>query len=295
MTYSIVAFDRESGQVGAAVATGWPAVGSVVPWVEPGAGAVATQAFTNIELGPMGLALLREGLSAHEVLERLLESDPRRDLRQLGLVDLSGRAAAATGDGCVAEAGHLAATGVSVQANTAEHASVWPAMLAAFERGQGDLAERLLAALFAGEHEGGDIRGCRSAALVVAPSAADERPWTRHYDLRVDGSSTPLEDLAQALTAERAYGDLSAAITAARSEDLELALEQASRALELVPDDLQIALWHALLLMAAGREDEARPLLHEVLRAEPRLAEFARRFAASERGTPLAEILLRVG
>ena len=295
MTYSIVACDVERGEVGAAVATGWPAVGSVVPWVEAGAGAVTTQAFTNISLGPHGLALLRDGAAAEVVLERLLASDPERELRQLGVVDMSGRAAAHTGDGCVAEAGHITADGVGVQANMVERSSVWPAMLEAFEHEGGELADRLLAALTAGEREGGDVRGIRSAALIVSPSAAGERPWARLFDLRVDASSSPLEDLGRALAVARAYQALSAGIAAAGAGDLEAALEQSARAWGLAPDDAHVALWHALVLMASGREDEARSLLDEALRAEPRSKEFARRFADSEPGAPLAEILRRIG
>ena len=169
MTYSIVARDPANGELGVAVASRWFAVGNVVPWVEPGVGAVATQSFTEIDHGPNGLRLMRAGRSAAEALAAVLAEDPGAPVRQVGMVDATGHAAAHTGAACVRFASHLTADDVAVQANMMERATVPAAMLEAFAGTGGDLASRLLAALVAAESEGGDVRGRQSAALVVAP------------------------------------------------------------------------------------------------------------------------------
>ena len=279
VTYSIVALDPETGEFGVAVATGGPAVGAMVPWLEPGVGAVATQSFTNVDLGPLALDRLRAGLPAPVALRELVEADPSREVRQIGVVDLSGASAAFTGRDCVAHAGHVSASGVSAQANMVERADTWLTMQVAYSTAVGDLAERLLEALRAAEREGGDIRGTRSAALLVAPGAPAAKPWLRRFDLRIDLSPQPLDDLARLLRTARAYEAFDAAMDANKAGDLVVALERISVAHELAPDDAKIAFWHAMALAWSGRPEEGRPMLQAALRSEPRMAEFGHRYA----------------
>lgn len=291
MTYSIAALDRDSGELGVAVQTCGPGVGAAVPWVEPGVGAVATQSFTNVNLGVEGLARLRAGVAAAEALREIVARDAGRDVRQVGLVDAAGRSAAYTGSACVAEAGHVVAPGVSVQANMMQRAAVPAAMLDAFRHAEGDLAERLVAALRAAEREGGDVRGSQSAALLVAPGTPEAQPWARRYDLRVDSAHAPLDELERLLRLARAYEALDTAMGALAGGEVELVLASTTFAHRLAPEDAQLTYWHAMALLAIGRSDEARPLLDAALRSEPRLAEFGRRFAAAGHGGQLAEAL----
>jgi uncharacterized Ntn-hydrolase superfamily protein len=295
MTYSIVALDPDTGEFGVAVATGGPAVGAMVPWAEPGVGAVATQSFTNVDLGPLVLDRLRAGLPAPVALRELVEADPSREVRQIGVVDASGGSAGFTGRDCVAEAGHVSGSHLSAQANMVEQAGVWLAMQVAFERAQGDLAERLLEALRAAEREGGDIRGTRSAALLVCPGAPSARPWVRRFDLRVDLSTRPLDDLADLLRGARAFEAFDAAFEANRAGDLATVLDRTSEAYALEPEDARIGFWHAMALLANGHPEEARPVLAEALDLEPRMAEFARRYVEAGHGGPLTSVLEEVG
>lgn len=291
MTYSIVAHDPETGEFGVAVATGGPSVGAMVPWVEPGVGAVATQSFTNMDLGPLALERLRLGEPAPAALRALVEADPSREVRQIGLVDSSGTAAAHTGLDCVRYAGHVTGWGLSAQANMVEKPDVWLAMQVAFEATEGELADRLLEALRAAEREGGDMRGARSAALFVAPGAPAAKPWIRRYDMRVDLSPAPLDELAELLRVSRAFEAFDAAFDAGKAGDLEAMLERTRAAHALAPEDPRISFWHAMALLANGRPTEAEPMLGAALRAEPRMLEFARRYLDAGHGAALAPIV----
>jgi uncharacterized Ntn-hydrolase superfamily protein len=282
MTYSIVALDPATGELGAAVQSRWFGVGSSVPWVEPGVGAVATQSFTEIGHGPDGLRLMREGRAAAEALAEVLAPDPGEAVRQVGLVDASGNAAAHTGSRCVRYASHLVGDGVAVQANMMERSTVPAAMLAAFGGTDGDLAARLLAALFAAEGEGGDVRGRQSAALVVAPgvgAGATPEPWARRFDVRVEDHRSPVDELARILSVARAYEALDEAEAAGGRGDLAAAAAASERSRTLAPDDDQILLWHAVGLALSGRVDEAHAELARATEAEPRAGEHLRRFA----------------
>ncbi len=203
MTYSIVARDPDTGELGVAVQTRWPNVGSIVPWAEPGVGAVATQSFAEESYGPLGLGRIRDGMEPAEALEGLLADDPGRDTRQVGMVDATGRSAAHTGARCVEAAGHVTDANLSIQANMMERATVWPAMAEAYRATAGELADRLMAALIAGEGEGGDVRGRQSAAILVVPASGPA--WATRYDLRVEDSRAPLDELARLLRLARAY------------------------------------------------------------------------------------------
>jgi len=283
MTYSIVALDPDTGELGVAVQSRWFSVGSVVPWLEPGVGAVATQSFVEVAHGFNGLRLMREGRSPEEALTEMLSGDAHASMRQLGVVDATGRSAAHTGSGCIRYASDVTAPGVSAQANMMERSTVPAAMLAAFGATRGDLADRLMAALFAAEGEGGDVRGRQSAALVVVPGpdadGTPPRPWARTFDLHVEDHRTPLDELARVLEVARAYLAIDEAETAFLNGDEETALEARKRSVALAPDDDQVILWSAVNLALAGRIDEARDALARATAVEPRAAEHLRRFA----------------
>jgi uncharacterized Ntn-hydrolase superfamily protein len=302
MTYSIVALDEATGELGVAVQTRWLNVGAWVPWVEPGIGAVATQSFTEPGHGFNGLRLMREGLSAPEALAQVLASDDGQATRQVGIVDAAGRSAAHTGTGCVRYASHIVEPGVSVQANMMERPTVPAAMLEAYRGADGDLAARLLAALHAAEAEGGDVRGRQSAALLVAPGArsggAGEAPipsWARRHDLRVEDSRAPLDELSRLLRLARAYDAMGEAEQAGLRGDMAGAAAAGVRSLELAPDDDMVVLWGAVGLAMAGRTVEARAALEAAAAVEPRSAEHLRRFAEAGHLPGGAEVLRVLG
>ncbi|MDQ7819216.1 MAG: DUF1028 domain-containing protein [Armatimonadota bacterium] len=205
-TFSIVALDPSTGEVGVAVASKFLAVGAVVPWARAGAGAVATQAWANLGYGPQGLDLLARGHSAEDVVRLLTEPDPQRDHRQVGVVDCRGNAAAWTGRECLAWAGHRTGRGYTCQGNILAGAAVVDRMAEAFEGSTGPLPERLLAALEAGQAAGGDSRGQQSAALYVAKEKGSYGGYLdRYIDLRVDDHPTPLVELRTLLELHRLY------------------------------------------------------------------------------------------
>jgi uncharacterized Ntn-hydrolase superfamily protein len=282
-TYSIVARDPRTGELGVAVQSHWFSVGPVVPWAEAGVGAVATQSFVNIAHGPNGLQLLRSGLSPNEALAALLAGDAGRDVRQIGIVDAQGRAAAHTGARCIVAAGDHVGDGYSVQANLMDKDTVWPAMAAAYEGSAGQpLAERLLLALQAAEAQGGDIRGRQSAALLVVSGSNTGRPWKdRLVDLRVEDDPDPLGELARLLRLHRAYDHMNAGDLAVEHGDVDGAVREYGAAQKLAPEVYEIAFWAGISLAGKGRLDEARPLLKQALTAYPRLAGLIPRLPAA--------------
>jgi uncharacterized Ntn-hydrolase superfamily protein len=281
MTYSIVALDARTGELGVAVQTRWLAVGAMVPWARPGVGAIATQSFVDLRYGFAGIELLVAGRTPTAALAELIAADPDPGVRQVGIVDAAGRAAAHTGLDCVAAAGHLVGTGVSVQANMMERATVWPAMLATYEAATGDLADRLVATLRAAEAEGGDVRGRQSAALLVVPGTSGAHPWEVRFDLRVDDAPAPLDELERLLNVGRAYEALDEALEALAVGETAAAAAFAERAAALAPDDNQIRLWQALAVFDAGDETRGRRLYRSALATEPRAGEHLRRFVAA--------------
>ncbi len=281
MTYSIAALDDRTGELGVAVQTRWLAVGSLVPWVRPGVGAIATQSFVDTRYGFAGIELLAAGRTPEAALAELIAADPDPGVRQVGIVDAAGRAAAHTGADCVAAAGHLVGKGVTVQANMMERATVWPAMLAAFEASTGDLADRLVAALRAAEAEGGDVRGRQSAALLVVPGGPGSHPWDIRFNIRVDDHRAPLDELERLLTLNRAYETLDHALDALAVGESTAAVAFAEHAAALAPDDDQIRLWQALTVFDSGDETRGRRLYRSALAVEPRAGEHLRRFVAA--------------
>ncbi|HVS85819.1 MAG TPA: DUF1028 domain-containing protein [Gaiellaceae bacterium] len=193
MTYSIVARDPETGELGAAVASRSLGLGSCI-WARPGVGAVATQSFTEAGYGPRGLDLLAAGRDPADALAELLTEDERREYRQVAFLAADGRTAAHTGDRCIPDCGHLAAPGLSTQGNMLGSPEVWPAAAEAFAAATGSLAERLLAALDAGEAAGGDFHGRQAAALVLASGDPADPPW-QTVAFRVEDHPEPLPEL----------------------------------------------------------------------------------------------------
>lgn len=281
-TYSIVARDAATGELGVAVQSHWFAVGPIVAWAESGVGAVATQSIADPSYGPLALELIAAGKSAPQALAALLAADPQKDVRQVAIIDAVGRVAVHTGANAIAAAGHHTGDDYSVQANLMRSERVWPAMASAFETTEGDLAERMLAALEAAQKAGGDIRGMQSAALVVVRGTPTGRPWAdRLFDLRVDDSPEPLRDLRRLVRLQRAYNFMNRGDELAGEQKWEEALEHYRRGAALAPEIEELPYWVAVTLFSAGREEEALPLFRDVFRRNPDYVELTRRLPAS--------------
>jgi uncharacterized Ntn-hydrolase superfamily protein len=270
-TYSIVARDPATGQLGVAVQSHYLATGSVVTWAEAGVGAVATQSAVEISYGPEGLGLLRGGTAAPEALQQLLALDESRERRQVAIIDAQGRVAAHTGAMCIAHAGHVAGEQFSVQANLMASASVWPAMEAAYRSALGDLTERMLVTLEAAEAEGGDIRGRQSAAiLVVEGERADRGGHGKLFDLRVDDHPDPLVELRRLVRVQRAYHLLDAGEEALlEGGDLAPVRDQLLRAVELAPEMEELRAWAGMALLRLGEHEEGLRLFDEAAAVQP--------------------------
>jgi len=205
-TFSIVALDPMTRELGVAVASKFLSVGAVVPWAQAEVGAIATQSWANTSYGPRGLRLLKRGLSAQEALDRLVAQDSGRDQRQVGIVDATGRAATFTGSKCYAWAGGFAGPNFACQGNILVSEATVQAMVHTFQTTSGDLAERLVAALAAGEEAGGDNRGKQSAALLVVKPQGGYGGWNdRYIDLRVDDHANPVQELMRLLSLHKLY------------------------------------------------------------------------------------------
>lgn len=272
MTYSVVARDRHTGQLGVAVATAVLGVGRSVPWARAGVGAIATQAHTNRSYGATGLDLLAGGMAPHDVLVRLLDKDPEAAERQVSIIDNTGRVASWTGGGCVPACSDLRADGVSVQGNMLVSRSVVPAMAAAYAESTGPLPERLLSVLRAAEEAGGDLRGRQSAALLVVPPGRDDLTLPVHIDLRVDYHADPVAELHRLLRLQRAY----------QRGDWELLRVEAPAVLR--------ELYGALAAAQRGDKDQARAAV-TALRQRPGWDTLLRRMHADGRLPHVGELL----
>ena len=264
-TFSIVARDPATGELGVAVQSHWFSVGPIVPWAEAGVGAVATQSFVDPSYGKNGLEMMRSGKSAPETLKELLAKDEGREVRQVAMIDAQGRVDAWTGKNDIQAAGHIVGKDFSVQANLMLNDKVWPAMARAFEATKGDLADRMLAALDAAQLAGGDIRGRQSAALIVVTGKPTGQAWKdRTFDLRVDDSPEPLKELRRLVLLQRAYNHMNAGDLAVEKKDNEGALREYGAAEKLVPENAEMIYWHAVALVNMGRVDESLPLFRKV-------------------------------
>ena len=265
-TYSIVARDPDTLELGVAVQSHWFSVGSVVPWLAPGVGAVATQSIPAPNAGPRLLEALA-GMAAQDALRLHLASDDERDMRQLAIVDARGEAAAHTGSGCIPHAGDITGPGFSCQANIMATTEVWGAMGEAYEAATGPLAERLLTALDAGEEAGGDVRGRQSAALVIVP--ADGEAHVRSVDLRVEDHVEPHAEMWRLLVLHRAYelaGEADEMVAQARHDEAAPLYERAS---DLAPANDELLFWAGLAAFQDGRRDEGLARVRRAIDANP--------------------------
>lgn len=267
MTYSIVAREPETGRLGVAVQSHWFSVGAVVPWAEPGVGAVATQSVAEITYGPRGLELMRSGASAPEALAKLTAQDAGAAVRQVAMVDATGTVAVHTGADCVAFAGHVTGEQVSCQANMMRSERVWPAMLEAFVGSEGELAWRLLAALEAAEAAGGDARGKQSTALLVVPPQGES--WRSEVSLRVEDHPEPLPELRRLLGLDEAYKLAGRAdeLSAAGRHDEATALYR--RAADCQPDSHELRFWAGLGAAQSGDLDRGVADVRAAIAAHP--------------------------
>jgi uncharacterized Ntn-hydrolase superfamily protein len=300
-TFSIVARDAQTGEMGVAVQSHWFCVGCIVTWAEAGVGAIATQSFVEPAYGRDGLELLRKGLSAPQALAQLLKPDNARNVRQIAFVDMQGRVAAWTGAKDIAAAGDIVGTpakgpigaqkvegapadGVihigenfSVQANMMLNDKIWPAMANAFRETKGELVDRMLAALDAAQGVGGDARGRQAAALIIVKAKSTGKPWQdRIFDLRVDDADYPLKELRRLVALQRAYNHMNAGDLATEHGDREGALREygaaekiASTTPGILPSRLnEMRYWHAVALTNMNRVEEALPIFGQVFAAD---------------------------
>jgi len=282
VTYSIVARDTVTGELGVAVQSHWFSVGTVVTWAESGVGAVATQSFAEPAYGPRGLALMREGVDPDTALAALVSADGERERRQVAFVDTAGRVAVYTGTRCIEAAGHATGDGVSVQANMMRGPGVWPAMLQAYRTATGDLADRMLAALEAAEAAGGDVRGRQSAAMLIVAATSSGQSWRdRIVDLRVDDSPDPLGELRRLLSVHRGYHHMEVAEEREVAGDMDGSLEAYQEARARLAGNDEAAFWAAILLADAGRVDEARSVFEDIASREPGWRDLVRRLPAA--------------
>jgi len=277
-TYSIVARDPATGQLGVAVQSHWFSVGPLVPWAEAGVGAVATQSFVDPAYGPLGLELMRSGKTAKQALDGLLASDPGAPVRQVAMIDAQGNLAAHTGERCIPGAGHVIGENFSVQANLMLNDKVWPMMAEAYKKATGDLASRMLAALDAAQAVGGDIRGKQSAAILIVSGAPTGKPWVdRIMDLRVEDHPEPLAELRRLVDVHRAYQHMNAGDLAIEKNNVEEALREYGAAEAMMPGNLEMTYWHAVSLVNVGRLEESLPLFKKVFAGDPNWLELTPR------------------
>jgi uncharacterized Ntn-hydrolase superfamily protein len=241
-TYSIVAFEKETGQLGVAVQSHW-----------------------EVSYGPLGLELMRAGKSAEETLASLLKSDTNEDVRQVAMVDAKGRVAAHTGKNCIPEAGHYLGDTFSCQANLMLKNTVWDAMSKAYQNTKGELADRLLAALEAAEAEGGDIRGKQSAALIVVKGKSSGVWWKdRLYDLRIEDHPTPIKEMRRLLKLNKAYNHMNLGDEYLTENKVEDAMLAYTKAMEMYPDNAEMIFWPAVTLATTGNVEKSLPLFKKV-------------------------------
>lgn len=281
-TFSIVARDPKTGQLGVAVQSHWFAVGSLCPWAEAGVGTIATQSLVDPGYGALGLNLLRSGRSAQETLAELLARDENHENRQVAMVDARGQVAVHSGRNCIAEAGHLSGDGWSVQANMMKNPSVWPAMADTFQAATGDLAERMMAALLAAQQAGGDIRGKQSAALLVVDEKKTEKPWEHVlFNIRVDDHPEPLAELQRLLKTQRAYHLMNEGDELLGKKDFEGAMRKYQAAEEFAAHIDEIPFWVAVTLAESGSLEKALPIFERVFEINPDWAELVKRLPKS--------------
>lgn len=278
-TFSIVARDPQTGEMGVAVQSHWFSVGTSVSWAEAGVGAVATQSFTNKSFGIRGLNLLRSGLTAQQALDSLLDNDEGRDVRQVAVIDSKGNVAAYTGKGCIDYAIHIKGNNFSVQSNMMLTNKVSQAMADAFEKSRGKaLADRMITALEAGQKAGGDIRGKQSAAIIIVPGKSEGKPWNeRTVDLRVDDNPEPIKELRRLYNVQIAYQHMNNGDLAVEKNDMNKAMNEYNAAMKMFPQNLEMQYWTAITLANNKQMNKALLILKNVFHKDPSWKELTRR------------------
>lgn len=274
MTYSIIARDKETGELGVAVQSHWFSVGSVVSWARAGVGAVATQSMVEVSYGPLGLELMSAGKSASEALAALLKADPKFETRQVAFVDSRGNTAVHTGEKCVPFAGHVKGDQFTCEANLMRNDTIWGAMKKDFIKTSSvvkskrlPLAERLVSALEAAEEAGGDIRGKQSAAVLVVSSDLSANSWSgRLVDLRVEDFPKPLPELKRLLRLQRGYEWANKGDELLNQGKFEESLQAYAKAGKLAPKMEELEFWQAVSLFQAKRQKEALVIFRRVFR-----------------------------
>ena len=281
-TYSIVALDETTGELGVAVQSHWFSVGFLVPWAKAGVGAVATQSFVKVDYGPDGIQLMESGMKAADALKALTSKDEGEAVRQVGMIDIKGNVAAHTGSRCIKYAGHIVGENYSVQANMMANATVPKAMAIAFEETKGDLADRMMAALEAAEAEGGDIRGKQSAAMVIVSGEPSGVEWKdTKLNLRIEDHPTPLIELKRLIRVHRAYQHANMGDHYMETEEIDKALIEYSKAAEYYPENAELPYWSAIALANGGRLEEALPVFQSVFQRNPDLKTMTPRLVKS--------------
>ncbi|MGO4892636.1 DUF1028 domain-containing protein [Flavobacterium sp. W21_SRS_FM6] len=283
-TYSIVARDPASGQLGAAVQSHWFSVGADVIWAQPGVGAVATQSFIEVSYGPLGLAMMESGNTAPQTLTSLLAKDEHKNVRQIGMIDAKGNTAVHTGELAITAHCHLVGEDFTVQANLMEKDTVCAAMAAAFTANANeDLAGRMMAALQAAQQEGGDIRGKQSAAMLVVEGEKGTPVWQgRLVDLRVEDNADPISELSRLLHVSRTYSKMTEGDDFMTLGKIDEALAAYATAESMMPDNHEAIFWHAATLAAVDRVEESLPLFKKAFALHPAWKTLVPRLPASE-------------
>jgi uncharacterized Ntn-hydrolase superfamily protein len=272
MTYSIVARDPKTGDLGVAVQSHYFSVGSVVTWARSGVGAIATQSTAEVSYGPMGLDMMASGKTSQEALQSLLKTDSRSDVRQVGMVDSHGNIAVHTGSRCIDFAGHTTGDQFSCQANLMSNDTIWGAMEKEFRRTEHlELPERLIRTLEAAEAAGGDARGKQSAALLVVSSKLYANTWMgKIVELRVEDSPEPLPELKRILRMKRAYDSVDKGDDLLATGKIEEAMQAYRKADELSPNNEEIKFWVGITQMgASATRDQGIQIVREILANSP--------------------------
>lgn len=277
-TFSIVAYDAATGELGVAVQSRFFAVGTVVPWAKAGVGAIATQSYANTTYGPRGLAMLEAGMSAKQVLDSLTGSDELRARRQVGVIDAKGNAVTYTGDSCLFWAGGKTGKYYACQGNILAGAAVVDSMAAGFEASTGELADRLLDAMEAGQRQGGDSRGMQSMALLVVKKEGGYSGYSdRYIDLRVDDSPNPFKEMRRLLRIQKGIMHLNLAGRYSRENNLPQAVKEAELAVLADPASADCHYDYACYLSLSGKREESLLELRKALDLNPKMAGMAQK------------------
>lgn len=277
-TFSIVAYDPVNGELGVAVQSKFFAVGTVVPWAQVGVGAIATQSYANTTYGPRGLTMLESGMTPQQVMDSLVKSDEMRARRQAGIIDAKGNAVTYTGDSCLAWAGGKTGQYYACQGNILVSQGVVDAMASAYEASKGELAERLLNAMEAGQRQGGDSRGMQSMALLVVKDQGGYSGYTdRYIDLRVDDAKDPFKEMRRLMRIQQGIKHLQIAGRHYRDKNLDAAVKEAERAVLADPTNADCHYDYACYLSLSGKKDDALLALRKALQLNPKMADLAKK------------------